>query len=90
MQNPDNIIIVQMCTDVCIATTIISRNIKGTYYKRTPSIMTKVDIATKIDRDICCAKDATSSKSTVAIESAVKRDYRCIIETKLHNLNSLW
>ena len=42
----------------------------GTYYKRTSSVTMKVDMATKIDRDIRHAEHPTSSKSIVAIESA--------------------
>ena len=76
----DNACIYYYSTDVYRCVHSNHNNIKdasmGTYYERTPSIMPKVDIATKIDRDICCAEDATSSKSTVAIESAAKQDYR--------------
>ena len=42
----------------------------GTYYKRTPFILIKVDVATKVDGDICCAEHASSSKGIVAIKSA--------------------
>lgn len=74
MNMHDNVCINNYSTDVYQCVHSNHNDIKnasmGTYYKGTTSIVTKVDIATKIDWDICCAEDATSSKSIVAIKGA--------------------
>jgi hypothetical protein len=65
-------IIIDECVCVCSNPFDIkdASRLMGTYYKRTPSILMKVDIATKIDWDICCAEHTTSSKGIVAIKGA--------------------
>ena len=65
-----------MCIDVCIyvcVCVVITAISRMTYYERTPSILIKVDIATKVDGDICCAEHTSSSKGIVAIKSAAEQ-----------------